>query len=132
MDSDKKTGSDFPKAHKIAKRTEILRIQQGGKKIYTPNLLLIYSLNRNTPTRLAITISKKVDKRAVKRNLFKRRVREIFRQYHKFLRSGFDIVVIARKDSAELPYSDLKKDLLWGWKKAELLDSSYLQENKQE
>ena len=57
-------------------------------------------------TRFGFAVSRRVGK-AVIRNLVKRRLREIFRQAA--LRTGWDIVVIARGPAAQAEFSDLKK-----------------------
>lgn len=48
---------------------------------------------------------------AVKRNLLKRRVREIFRELEPFLFNGFDIVIIVRKKQQVSDYSSLKNKI---------------------
>ena len=61
--------------------------------------------------RLGITVSTKIDKRAVIRNRIKRLVREVFRKnLSRF--EGFDIVVIARKNASHLSYKDAEREIL--------------------
>lgn len=63
-------------------------------------------------SRLGLTVSTKIDKRAVKRNRIKRLVREVFRMHQKRLTQCFDIVVIARKNVASCTLDEAKKELL--------------------
>lgn len=62
-------------------------------------------------SRFAFVISTKVDKRATKRNLVKRRLREIVRLRLKKIRGGYDIVFIAQKGIVERPYKELEKQV---------------------
>jgi len=60
--------------------------------------------------RLGITASRKVGN-AVRRNRFKRRVREWFRRRRWELEPGLDVVVIARRSGAELEMEELDERL---------------------
>lgn len=60
--------------------------------------------------RLGITASRKVGN-AVRRNRFKRRVREWFRRRRRELDPGLDVVVIARKSGAALGMEELDERL---------------------
>jgi len=66
-------------------------------------------------TRLGIVVSKKVDKRAVYRNLIKRRLRESFRNIIQTFPSETwnhkDFVIIARKFASTASYETLYNDL---------------------
>ena len=53
-------------------------------------------------TRVGITVTKKIDSRAVLRNLIKRRVREWFRTHRGGFYSGIDVVVIARTGAGKI------------------------------
>ena len=56
-------------------------------------------------------MSKKVELRATRRNLVKRRIREWFRQNQQSLRGVFDIVIVARKNACALDFAELKGEL---------------------
>jgi len=57
-------------------------------------------------SRLGITVGRKAGP-SVKRNLFKRRVREWFRHHREELHGALDIVVIARRPGIDLSLADL-------------------------
>jgi len=60
------------------------------------NSLIVKSLKNDLEiSRFAFVISTKVDKRATKRNLIKRRLREIVRLRLKKMKTGYDIIFIA-------------------------------------
>lgn len=62
--------------------------------------------------RLGIIITKKVDPRAAKRNLWKRRIREIFRHHQNRLAAGLAVAVQARKTQTVPSYDSLEQDFL--------------------
>jgi len=64
------------------------------------------------PTRLGISISRRAAPTAVARNTFKRRVREVFRLHKHGFSPGWDLVVVARRDGAEMTYAELRRTIL--------------------
>jgi ribonuclease P protein component len=63
-------------------------------------------------TRFGISIGIKFSPKAVRRNLIKRRLREILRQIKNEVKPGFDIVVMVKKDEAELVSSRVLRENL--------------------
>lgn len=102
----------FPRKHRILKRTEFLEIQSRGRKYFCKNFLIILSKNNLNHSRLGVTVSKRVHKRAVVRNRLKRRMREIFRHIHPSLRDHFDILFIARQNADELAFAEIKRQIV--------------------
>ena len=91
----------FPKSARLRKRPEFVSLSRTGKKVHSPNFIVISKNNERGESRLGITVSGKVGN-AVVRNRIKRVVREFFRrQRHDWLPAS-DIVVIARKGAASL------------------------------
>ena len=106
----------FSKQKRIKKRSEYLAIQGTGKKWHTQHFVACYR-NSQEMCRLGVTITKKVDKCAVKRNLLRRRIKEIFRiNYPKFSKT-LDLVVIAKEGATLLDFSNLQKELYYLFKK---------------
>lgn len=62
--------------------------------------------DRTEGSRLGITVGRKAGP-SVKRNLFKRRVREWFRRHRSELGGPLDIVVIARRPGIDLSLAEL-------------------------
>lgn len=80
------------------------QVFQCGTKLVAP-LFILYLLPTSTPySRLGLAVSKRVGS-AVTRNRVKRRLREIFRHHKTFLKSPHDIVVVARREAAQAPFS---------------------------
>jgi ribonuclease P protein component len=73
-------------------------------------------------TRLGITVTTKVNKRANQRNLLKRRVRELYRLEREKLNRlfpGYCGVVIALQGSTELGFDEIRSQLCFLIRKAE-------------
>lgn len=64
---------------------------------------------QNTVNRLGITVSVKLGG-AVQRNRIRRRLREVYRSSETRIKSGYDIVVVARHTALEAPFETLLKD----------------------
>ena len=101
----------FGPKQRIKKRADFLRIQNAGKKTRTAHFLLIAEPNNGPRSRLGITVTKKVDKRAFRRNYIKRRVREFFRLNRHRIGCNSDIVVIALQEASKLSGLDISKEL---------------------
>ena len=61
----------IPHTRKFPLRTELLRFRSRANKLITPHLIL-YSMRTTTPSRLSVTVPKKVSKLATMRNSLKR------------------------------------------------------------
>ena len=66
--------------------------------------------NRSARTRLGLTVSSKLGC-AVLRNRMKRRIKESYRLMEAGLKPGFDIVIVARARSRDVPFTALQREL---------------------
>lgn len=127
-------------ACRIKRRSEFIDLQTNGKKAGSEHFLLITrdpALNKfrskvelsnkkgpqSDPVpehRLGITVTKKVHKRAVRRNQLKRRIREIFRHHRASFLRPMDMVVICRRGAAELSFAEIEQEMLTLFEKARL------------
>ena len=120
----------FGPAFRIKKRREFLDIQENARKLRSRNLLLairprVVQEQENSEnqrvSRIGITVTKRVDKRAAARNRLKRRIREIFRVQRSYLKDAFDLVVIARDGACELSFRELETQLLELFQRARIM-----------
>lgn len=82
------TGETFRKSERLCSRKSISELFEKGRSFYSPLFQVIWMTALSDipyPAQAAISVSKKTFRRAVKRNLVKRRIREIYRkEKHRF------------------------------------------------
>lgn len=99
---------------RLARSSEINRVFKQGKRHNCGVFLLIGAkqqteqLSRKVP-RVCVVVSKRVSKRAVDRNLLKRRFRALYRENQSLIPADLDIILIARKSMLTAPYSYIEK-----------------------
>lgn len=77
--------------------------------------------NRRDFTRGAVVVSKKIEKRAVRRNKAKRKVWEALRLIYPDIKKGFDIIINLKKEAIGEKFETLKRDLLTTLEKINLI-----------
>lgn len=102
----------FPQKLRIRKRGEFKRLQAGTRKLHSAHLLVIMNPSLGANSRIGITVTTRVDKRATQRNRIKRIVRETFRLLHHQVAGTFDIVVIARQNATDCSSASLREELV--------------------
>jgi len=113
-------GEGFPRARRVRKRLDYLRIQNQGRRYSTPHLLVFAmsssddlepSKGVSSPaTRFGVTVSRKVGD-AVTRNRVKRWIRESCRRWAGELPQSLDIVVVARPQAARAGFAPISTEL---------------------
>ncbi len=99
----------FPKKVRLRKRPEFRKVQKEGKRLLGKFLIFqTLSENFNHP-RLGITVSKHFGS-AVARNLYKRRIREVFRSLKDRLPSGLTIHVSPQQGKTMPTVNDIAAD----------------------
>ncbi len=99
----------FTKEERLCGRTNIERLIEKGRYGEIPGVLRFRHLSDTDSglNRIMISVPKRNFKRAVRRNLLKRRIRESYRlQKHDLLTLGNDIHIIYTSKEI-LPYSDI-------------------------
>ena len=85
---------------------------QKGKTVRKPKMSLVFCENTRGFTRMAVVVSKKVDKTAVGRNRIRRRVYEVLRKNLEFIPEKMDYVfVVFSRDVMTMPFTELEKTL---------------------
>ncbi len=105
----------------IKKNAEFLRIYKRGKFFVGKYLVLYVFKNNFKFNRIGITVSKKFGN-SVKRNRIKRLIKENYRFYEQFIKTGFDLVFVARSSDKAADYTDIKKEMKFLLKKLSIFD----------
>ncbi len=117
--------SEIIKIDRLKKRSDFLWVQSHGRKWIAKGIIVEIADNSskgdNIGIRYGLTVSKRVSKLAVKRNLIKRRLcaiaQEILPDYATL---NMDIVIVGRIGALNRDYDVLKKDLIWCLNKLEV------------
>jgi ribonuclease P protein component len=96
--------------HRLRKKRDFSKVFRVGKSIANRQFVLYFCQNDSDTIRLGISVSKKVGN-AVTRNRVKRLVKEVVRAWIPYIRSNFDLVLIARNPTAEMDFSQIKSSI---------------------
>lgn len=117
----------FPKQNRLLRTKDFARLQSEtvAKKLFSKHLLILVAESPTGVSRLGLTVTTKIDKRAVVRNRIKRRMREIFRAMKSSLATPLDISVIARRDTQQCALRDLRREF-----RGALFHAGYLRDDR--
>lgn len=96
------------KTNRFKHRFSVQAVYKNSQTVRGPMMSLKYSQKGNKPWRLAVVVSKKVSKSAVKRNRIRRRIYERFRHWDDLIPDGTDIILTVFDDKI----GDIKPDEL--------------------
>lgn len=104
----------------LKKNSDFSAVYKKGKSVADYNLVMYKLENGTDRNRVGISVSKKVGNSVV-RHRIKRLIRESYRLQEESFVQGFDLVVIARVNSAEKGFHDFEKSIMKLAKKQGLL-----------
>jgi len=96
---------------RIRKKNDFSSLYREGSRFRGRHFSLVFRGNELGYSRLAVVASRKVGS-AVVRNRVKRRLRELFRRNKELLREPIDLIVIARPESGEAPWAEVKESYI--------------------
>ena len=106
----------------LKKNSEFRRLYSKGKSAVNPYMVVYCRKNGRGLNRVGYTVSVKLG-HAVVRNRVRRRLREIYRLNSPALKTGWDIVIVARGRCVDARYSKMDEAFLSLCGKLALLDS---------
>ncbi len=98
------------KGERLLRRADFERLSKYGNRIDSDYFVILYTRNGLGKLRLGVTVSKRVG-RAVIRNRLKRLVREHFRQHKGLFSDSYDVNVIAKGGTSDLPSRRIREAL---------------------
>lgn len=110
----------FKKINRLTKDKDFDNVFKKGRSSYNKILGIKTLVNNLTYCRFGILVSTKISKKAVERNKIKRRVRDIITKQTDNLKLGYDIIIIALPEIINKEYCDIKKSILYNFKKVNL------------
>lgn len=111
----------LPKEHRLPLRFELHRVQKEGKPYQFSLFGLLVTKSDSPISRFAFIVSKKIHKKATKRNRIKRLLREAVRSFLPKIKPGFDVVFLVKKGILEKDFKTVQSAVEKSFKKAGLL-----------
>ena len=109
---------------RLTRSTDFTRVRRTGRSYAHPLVVLIVKPNEMDVVRIGISASQAVGN-AVNRNRAKRRLRACADVLLPELKTGWDIVILARAPSLTAPFEELLTSLRQLCVKADLLDKTH-------
>jgi ribonuclease P protein component len=108
--------------NRLAKKRDIEQVFKTGRSTYLGDLGMRFCPNGLAQSRFTVLVSLKVHKKATKRNLLKRRLREILRrEIVPRLHQSVDGIIMTRKGLLGLEFDELKALMIKLFNKARLV-----------
>ncbi|BFT66812.1 MULTISPECIES: ribonuclease P protein component [Parvimonas] len=96
---------------RLRKNREFQTVYRRGKNFWNKEFTIFIRPTNKKRARFGVSITKKFGK-ANKRNLIKRRIKEIIRLNVCDLGLGYEMVILPKKNTLEIDYIELEKSLL--------------------
>ncbi len=108
----------LPKAHRLRNRQDYRAVYDQGIRRYSPHLTLVALWSKEQDnsvstqeTKIGISISKKVSKKAVVRNRIKRQIKGVIRSNLSKIRPGWKIVIVVKPKAVKCKYEHFLREL---------------------
>ncbi len=101
-----------------------MRIQNQGNKFHSKHFLVIAVETDHRSLRFGLTVTKKIDSRAVVRNRIKRRIREFLRTTKGRFSTGFDVVIVAKRGAESCLSEQIERELFGLIKRAGIVKNA--------
>jgi ribonuclease P protein component len=108
----------LPSIHRLKHWRDFRAVYQQGSRHHGSYLILralstpeTEAQSHYSPTRIGISISTKVSKKAVQRNLIKRRIKGALQELLPRMNGGWQIVIVVKTQAIECKYADFLREL---------------------
>ena len=99
------------KRFRLRKNREFKVVYKRGKNFWNKDFTIFIRPTKRKTVKFGVAITKKFGK-ANKRNLIKRRIKEIIRLNIENLKLGYEMVILPKQNTLEISYTELEKSLL--------------------
>jgi ribonuclease P protein component len=96
-----------PRDLRLTRGAEIRELLKTGRRLSAPPLRVVYRPTDRGHARLAVQVSRRTARTAVRRNRIRRRTREAFRRLLSDSGMGVDVMVLAGAEVERLPWDEL-------------------------
>lgn len=102
----------LPLANRLKREADFAQLAKSRNKAFSKAMIVKVRENGLPHSRFGVVVGLKVHKRAVKRNLVKRRIREILRKNLEILPKGIDAMIMATPSAVGAEFKDLEAQIL--------------------
>ena len=113
--------SVIPKENRLKQDRDFQKLFNNGLGVFDPVSGVKFKKNNLKITRFAFVVGLKTAKKAVARNLIKRRAREVVRNLIGSVVKGYDVAIIFQKKAVGMSKKDLETNITRVFKKAKLI-----------
>lgn len=99
------------RAVRLRKNSDFQRVRQQGRSVASRLLIVAWTPNTVSHIRVGFVVSKRISKRAVRRNYSKRLLSEAIRSYLPELSGSWDVVITARSPIVDAHLRDIAQDI---------------------
>ncbi len=110
------------KVNRLKKRYQFNYVYKAGSHFYGSHLILYVTPSKTKNIKVGFAVTKKIG-HAVKRNLVKRRLREIVYFEISKLKQNYNIIVVAKDSALQASFTDLQSDFHKLITKADLINN---------
>jgi len=118
----------LPKKHRLRLETDIAYLYKKGRTAGNKQLVLKFLKTANEqPLRVAVIISKKTEKSAVKRHRVKRQLREVIRSLIPILPNEVDMAFVMKTPFVTMSFDEKKLSVIHVLKQAGLIEKNMIE-----
>lgn len=111
------------KVNTLKNSRQFRNVYDSGNSFSTKFLVIFYKLNGYSYNRVGISTTKKLGNSVI-RNRVKRLIKENYRLNCNKMKTGYDLIFLARVRAKEADYKDIEKSMYYLLKKVKLIEKS--------
>ncbi len=97
--------------YRLSKTRDIQSVYKTKTTLFGQGVILNFKANQLTNSRFAFVVSNKTLSQAVKRNYYKRVLRDIVYQLLNTIPNNLDIVIVIKKDIVTMNFAEIQQEL---------------------